>query len=155
MGPAEGKESVVKVRRKAAVACGATWVLALLAPAVATFAETEAAHAAKADAPPADEEAVVVVVPGSIGGPRYVPAVNDYFRPDTFRSRPARADGGAVTETTPAGESVGTAPAIAQRPAVLPLPTGLALGAAGLGTLAGLRAGRRMIALSRMRVRSK
>ena len=145
----------MKAGRKAAGACGATWVLALLAPAVATFAETEAAHATKADAPPPDEGAVVVVVPEWIGGPRYVPAVDDYFHPDRFGSRAAPAEGAVAAETTPAGASAGAARAIAQRPAVLPLPTGLALGAAGLGTLAGLRAGRRMMALSRMRVSSK
>jgi hypothetical protein len=125
-------------------------MLALLVPAVAaSAADVEPAHANAVVAPAAGGDAAIVVVPGSIGGGRYVPAVNDYFHPDTFRSRATAADAGAVVGTTPAGESVAAAPAIAQRPAVLPLPTGLALGAAGLGTLAGLRAGRRVIAMSR------
>lgn len=145
----------MKAGRRAARACGATWVLALLAPAAAAVAEVDAVHAPAAVAPPADEEAAVVVVPEWIGGPRYVPAVGDYFHPDRFHSRAAAADSGVGAETTSDGQAVRAVPAIAQRPAVLPLPTGLALGAAGLGTLAGLRAGRRVIALSRMRARSK
>ena len=139
----------MKARGKAAGACGATWVLALLAPAAAAVAEVDAAHATRAVAPPADEETRVVVVPRSIGGPRYVPAVDDYFHPDRFRSRATPAGAAAVVETGAEAGVAGAAPAVAQRPAVLPLPTGLALGAAGLGTLAGLRAGRRVIAMSR------
>ena len=145
----------MKAGRKAARACGATWVLALLAPAAAAVAEVDAVHVPAAVAPPADEEAVVVVVPEWIGGPRYVPAVGDYFHPDRFRSRAAPAEGAVGAETTSDGEAGRAAPAIAHRPAVLPLPTGLALGAAGLGTLASLRAGRRVIAMSRMRVSRK
>ena len=140
----------MKTGRKSARACGATWMLALLVPAVAaSAADVEPVHANAVVAPAAGGDAAIVVVPGSIGGGRYVPAVDDYFHPDTFRSRATAADAGAVVDAAPASGLVSVAPAIAQRPAVLPLPTGLALGAAGLGTLAGLRAGRRVIAMSR------
>ena len=139
----------MKGRTKAAGACGATWVLALLVPAVAaSAADVEPVRADAVVAPAAGEDAAIVVVPGSIGGGRYVPAVDDYFHPDRFRSR-------AEVATADESDSVGVAPGGAQRPGVLPLPTGLAMGAAGLGTLAGLRAGRRVIAMSRVRVRSK
>ena len=139
----------MKARRKAAGACGATWVLALLVPAVAaSAADVEPVRADAVVAPMAGEEAGIVVGPGSIGAGRYVPAVDDYFHPDRFRSRVEVA---AADES----ESAGVAPGVTQRPGVLPLPTGLAMGAAGLGTLAGLRAGRRVIAMSRVRVRSK
>ena len=137
----------MEARRKAARACGAAWVLALWVPAAAaSAADVGAVRHSAAVATTAGEDAAVVVVPGSIGGARYVPAVDDYFHPDRFRSR---------AETAAADEAAGVTPGVAQRPAVLPLPTGLAMGAAGLGTLAGLRAGRRMIALGRTGVRSK